>query len=56
MKLKELQLLICSELNIIDGKTKYYDVCKLGGLFYNLRDKEVIGIRSIDGVLTISIK
>ena len=56
MKLKELQLLICSELNIIDGKNKFYDVARLGGLFYNLREKEVIGIRSVDGILTISIK
>ncbi len=56
MRLQELQNLIYSELNIIHNGFTYTDVCKYGGVFYKLKNKEIIGIRSIEGKLTISVK
>lgn len=56
MKLFDLQKLIFSELDIIHDGFTYTDVCKYGGVFYKLKNKEIIGIRTINGKLTISIK
>lgn len=56
MKLKMIQNLICSDLTIINGNERYNNVYKYGGLFDKLKDKEIIGIRSVENVLIVSIK
>lgn len=57
MKLKELQDLIFSELDIIYGKETFCNVNKYGIVYKTFEDKEVIGLRvSKGGHLEISIK
>lgn len=56
MKLKDLQQVIYADLNIIYNGFTYKDVFKLGGVFYNLKDKEVIGIRADKDHVLISVR
>lgn len=56
MKLKELQDLIFDDLIIVDGKNRYKDIYKYGEIFERLSNLEVIGIRSEDTYIVISVR
>lgn len=56
MLLKDLKPFIFCDLTIISNNEKYKDVWKDSELFYQLSDREVIGIRAKDDYLLISIK
>lgn len=56
MKLKELQELIFDDLMIIDGEHKWKDVYKYGPVFEALKNRDVIGVRSEDTYIVISVR
>lgn len=56
MKLKELQTLIYDDLIIVTKTGTYKDVYKYGPVFNGLKNSEVIGIRSEDTYIVISVR
>ena len=56
MKLKKLQEVINSELILVTVDGTFTNVYKYGGIFYKYCEKEVIGIRSVNNFLEVSVK